>query len=94
MTVSLVQWRGIIGIFNYQSLGKPNHSIYETKRNHISLIKSLSCCCHCFEKVYVPLFTLLYILVPLKYHGNVDLNPGQKYSRKISSLSAIGILVL
>ena len=63
-------------------------------RNHISLIKSLFCYCHYFEKGYVPLLKLLYIFVLLTCHGDVELNPDPKKLEKIPSLSGAGILIL
>ena len=42
MTVNLVQWRAVIGIFDYRSSEKTNNNnIYKMTKNNISLIECL-----------------------------------------------------
>ena len=86
----------VLGILNYRRSEKSNNSIYKMTRNHISFIKSLSFCYHCFEKVYSLLLTLQYKFVLLKCHGDIELNPDPeklKAKRKMFPLSPIGVLI-
>ena len=78
MTVSLVQWRAVIGVFNCRSLVMSKNSENYLVNNFISLIESLLLLCHYFESAYIFLFTLLYLFVLLQCHGDIELNPGPK----------------
>ena len=76
MTVSLVQWRAVIGVFNCRSLVMSKNSENYLVNNFISLIESLLLLCHYFESAYIFLFTLLYLFVLLQCDGDIELNPG------------------
>ena len=64
MTVSLVSWHAVIGIFNCRisvmSKNCENHLV----NNFTSLIESSLLFYHYFESAYISLFTLLYIYLP------------------------------
>ena len=60
MTVNLVQWRAVIGIFNFRS---PVMLSYECNpnKNLASLFEVLLFCWHCFESAFIFLLTLVYL---------------------------------
>ena len=78
MTVSLVQWRAVTGIFNCRILAMSKNCENYLVNNFISLIESLLLLCHYFESASIFLFTLLYLFVLLQCHGDIELNPGPK----------------
>ena len=84
MTVSLVSWRAVIGIFNCRiSVMSKNCESYLVN-NFTSLIESSLLFYHYFESAYISLFTLLYIFALLQCHGDIELNPGPKKLRNKS----------
>ena len=78
MTVSLVQWRAVIGVFNCRILVMSKNCDNYLVNEFISLIESLLLLYHYFESAYIFLFTLLYLFVLLQCHGDIELNPGPK----------------
>ena len=78
MTVSLVQWRAVIGVFNCRILVMSKNCENYLVNKFISLIESLLLLYHYFESAYIFLFTLLYLFVVLQCHGDIELNPGPK----------------
>ena len=78
MTVSLVQWRAVIGAFNCQILVMFKNCENYLVNNFISLIETLLLLYHYFESAYKFLFTLLYLFVALQCHGDIELNSGPK----------------
>ena len=62
MTVSLVQWRAVIGVFNCR--------ILVMSKNCENILYTFL--------FYIFLFTLLYLFVILQCHGDIKLNPGPK----------------
>ena len=76
MTVSLVQWRAVIGIFNFQGVTIPKNHLCNLSKNLICLFKILLVCWHYFESAFIFLLTLTYIFLLLQCHGNIELNPG------------------
>ena len=80
MTVTLNQWRAVIGTFNCGSLFTINsHSISLTGRFiYFLLICILPKC------LYISLLTPLYIFSFLLYHGDIELNPGPRKLRQNS----------
>ena len=78
MTVSLVQWRAVIGVFNCRILVMSKNCENYLVNKFISLIESLLLLYHYFESAYIFLFTLLYLFVLLQCHGDIELNPGPK----------------
>ena len=91
MTVSLIQWRAVIGVFNCRILVMTKNYENYFVNNFICLIESLLLLYHYFESAYIFLFTLLYLFVLLQCHGDIELNPGPKNFLKNYSQSAIGI---
>ena len=86
MSVSLVQWRAIIGVSNCRILVMSKNCENYLVNNFISLIESLLLSYHYFEKAYIFLFPLLHLFVLLQCHGVIELNPGLK-KLKIKLLS-------
>ena len=84
MTVNLVQWRAVIGIFNSRISG-----IFINKRcniiiNLISMFETLLLFYHYVEGVYITIITLLFIFALLLCHGDIEINPGPKKLKKNS----------
>ena len=80
MTVDLVQWRAVIGIFNSRI-----SAIFINKIiNLISMFETLLLFYHYTEGVYITIITLLFIFVLLLCHGNTEINPGPKKLKKNS----------
>ena len=77
MTVNLVQWRAVIGVFNCRSSAKSSHEC-KLAKNFVSLFEVLLFCWHCFESTFIFLLTLVYIFIFLQCDGDVELNPGLK----------------
>ena len=78
MTVNLVQWRAVIGIFNFRISG-----IFKNKRcniiiNLISMFETLLLFFHYVEGVYITIITFLFIFTLLLCHGDIEINPGPK----------------
>ena len=84
MTVNLVQWRAVIGIFNFRISG-----IFKNKRcniiiNLISMFETLLLFFHYVKGVYITIITLLFIFALLLCHGDIEINPGPKKLKKNS----------
>ena len=78
MTVSLVQWRAVVGIFNCPSLVISKSNICNISKNLCSIFECLFLCYHCFENFLFFLLTFLYMFFLLRYHGDIELNPGPR----------------
>ena len=76
MTVRLVQWRAVIGIFNYCSVVISKNLMSNMSKNLGSILKCLFLCFHCFESVFLSLLTFFYIFLLLRSHGDIELKPG------------------
>ena len=74
MTVKFVQWRAVIGIFNCRSSAM---SCNLTK-NFASMFEVLLLCWHYFESAFIFLLTLVYMLIILQCHGDIEPNPGPR----------------
>ena len=81
MTVSLVQWRAVIGIFDCRCLVISKSSISRLIKNFGSLFESLFLCFDYFKCILLFLLTFLYISVLLRRHGDIELNPGPRKSK-------------
>ena len=77
MTVNLAQWRAIIGIFNCRSSATCCH-VCNLTQNFVSLFEVLLYCWHYFESAFIILSALVYILIILRCHGDIELNPGPR----------------
>ena len=83
MTVSLVHWSAVIGIFNCQGVTIPKNHLCNLSKNLISLFEILLVCWHYFESAFIFLPALTYIFLLLQCHGDIELNPGpQKLKAK------------
>ena len=87
MTVSLVSWRAVIGIFNCRISVMSKICESHLVNNFTCLIESLLLFYHYFESAYIVLFTLLYIFPLLQCHGDIELNPGPQKLLNNNSLS-------
>ena len=76
--ISLVQWRAVIGVFNYRILVMSKNCENYLGNKFISLIESLLLSYHYFESAFIFLSTLLYLFVLLQCHGDIEPNPGLK----------------
>ena len=76
MTVSLVQWRAVIGIFNCQGVTIPKNHLCNLSKNLICLCEIFLVCWHYFESALFFLLTLAYIFLLLQCHGDIELNQG------------------
>ena len=94
MTVSLVQWYALIGIFNCRISRTTTNNRYNLMRKFVSTLENLLLFYHYLEGVYTTVITLRDIFVVLLSHGDIEPNPGPKKLKKIPFLSAIGILIV
>ena len=74
MTVSLIQWRAVIGIFNCRFLGISKSC--NLSRNFTTVFETVLLCCHYFENAYIFLLSFLYISCFLLFHGDIESNLG------------------
>ena len=95
MTVSLVQWRALIGIFNCRISGTSTNNRYRYNliRKFLSMFENLLLFYYYLEGEHITVITLLYIFVLLLCHGDIEPNPGPKKLKKNPFLSAIGISI-
>ena len=76
MTVSLIQWCGVIGIFNCQFLGISKNC--NLSRNFTTVFETVLLCFHYFENAYIFLLTFLYISCFLLCRGDIESNPSPR----------------
>ena len=81
MTVSLVQWRAVIGIFNRRSLKISKNVACNIRKNTSTIFEFLILCFHYFESFFFSLLTCLYIFLLLRSHGDIELKPGSNKSK-------------
>ena len=81
MTVSLVQWRAVTGIFSCRCLVICKSSISRLTKNFGSLFESLLLCFAYFKSTPLFLLTFLYIFILLRRHGDIELNAGPRKSK-------------
>ena len=77
MTVSLAQYRAVIGIFNCRNAVISCH-VSNLNKNLISLFEVVLFCWHYFESAFLFLLTLVYLFIILQCHGDVEPNPGPR----------------
>ena len=77
MTVNLVQWRVVCGMFNCRS-SAVTQKVYNLKQNFLSLIRTLFLCWHYLENTFIFFLTLVYLFTFLQCHGDIELNPGPR----------------
>ena len=80
MTVSLVQWRAAIGIFNCRSLEMHKNFICNKFKVLVTILECLFLCYHYLESFFFSLPTILSMFLLLRSHGDIDLNPGPRKS--------------
>ena len=94
MTVSLVQWRALIGTFNCRISGTSANNRCNLTRKFVSMLENLLLFSHYLKGVCITVITLLYIFVLLLCHGVIEPEPEPKKLKKIPFLSVIGILMV
>ena len=77
MTVNLVQWLAVIGIFNCRSSAILYHAC-NLNQNFVFMFEVLLYCWHYFESVFTFLLTPVYILIILQCHKDIEPNPGPR----------------
>ena len=76
MTVSLVQWRAVIGIFNCCFVGLSKAC--NLSKNVTNVFEMVLLFYNYFETAYIFLLAFLYIFSFLNCHGDIELNPGPR----------------
>ena len=67
---------------------------FNLTKNFVTLFEVLLFCWHYFESAFIFLLTLVYILIFLQCHGDIEPNPGPKKKKKLATFQfAIGILI-
>ena len=94
MTVSLVQWRAVIGIFNCRMSVVSTNCECKLSRNFITMLEILLLCYYYLESTYMSLLTSLYMFILLQCHGDIEKNPGPTKLKNNHSQYAIGILIV
>ena len=74
MTVSLIQWRAVITIFNCRFVGLSKNC--NLSRTFTTAFEMVFLCYHYFESVHIFLLAFLYMSCFLNCHGDIELNPG------------------
>ena len=78
MTVSLVQWRGLIGIFNCRISGTSTNNRYNHIRIFASMFENFLLFYHYLKGACTNVITFLFIFVLLLCHGDIKPNSGPK----------------
>ena len=86
VTVSLVQWRAVIGIFHYRRLATFTKLVLNLTNDFDSLLEILFLCWHYFENTFIFLLTLVYLFLFQQCHNNIEPNPGPRNIFKNSIL--------
>ena len=81
MTVSVIQWSAVIGIFNCHCLVISKSVTRRLTRNFGSLFESLFLCFDYLKSTLLFLLKFLYIFVLLQHHRDIELNPGPRKSK-------------
>ena len=84
MTVSLLQWRAIIGTFNCRMSVVSTNCECKLIRNFITMLEILLLCYYYLESNYMSFLTLLYMFILLQCHGDIEKNPGPRKLKKKS----------
>ena len=83
MTVSLIQIRAVIGIFNCRVSVKSNQ-VNNLAKKLISMFEILLFCSHFIKSAFIYLLIFLYLFTFLSCHGDIELNPGPRKEKKNS----------
>ena len=82
MSVSMVQWRAVTGIFNCRSLVISKNLMCNMSKNLGSIFKYLFLCFHCFKSFFLSLLTFLYTFLLIRSHGDIKLNSGPRKTKE------------
>ena len=91
MTVSLLQWGAVKGIFNCRVSTKCECKL---SRNFITMLEIVLLCYYYLERTDMSFLTLLYMFLLLQCHGYIEKNPGPRKLKKHHSQYANGILIV
>ena len=97
MTVSLFQWRAVVGTFNCRMSVVPTNCERKLSGNFITMLEILLICYYYFENTAMSFVTLLYMLILLQCHGDIEKKSRSKKTKKKKknpSQYAIGILIV
>ena len=86
MTVSLVQWYALIGIFNCQVSVTSRNNRYNLIRNFVSMLENFLLFYHYLKGVYITVITFLYVFALLLCHGDIEPNSAPKKLKKYLSV--------
>ena len=87
MTVSLAQWRPVLGIFNCRRLAASAKLVLNITNNFDSLLEILFLCWHYFESTFIFLLTLVHLFLFLQCQGDIEPNPCPRNIKKKFHLS-------
>ena len=80
MTVSLIQWHAVIGIFNCSYVGLSKTC--NLSKNVTTVLEIVLLCYHYFQSAYIFLLKFVYIFSFLYCHVDIELNPGPRKSKE------------
>ena len=83
MTVSLFQWRAVVGTFNCRMSVVPTNCERKLSGNFITMLEILLICYYYFENTAMFFLMLLYMLILLQCHGDIEKNPVPRKLNKI-----------
>ena len=84
MTVSLLQWRAVIGIFNGRMSVVSTNCECKLSRNIVTMLEILLLCYYNLESTYISFLTLLYMFILLQCHGDIEKNLGPRKLKTIT----------
>ena len=82
ITVSLVQWRAVTGIFNCRNLATSTKLVLNLTNDFDSLLEILFLCLHYFESTFIFLLTSVYLFLFLQCQGDIEPNSGPRNIKK------------
>ena len=84
MTVSLFQWRAVIGIFDCRMSVVSTNCDCKLSGDFNTMLEILLLCYIYLESTYMFFLTLLYMFTRLQCHRGIEKNPGPRKLKKKS----------
>ena len=84
MTVSLLQWSALIGIFNCRMSVVSTNCECKLIRNFVTMFEILLLCYYYLESTYLSFLTLLYMFILLQCHGDIEKKSRSEKTKKKS----------
>ena len=94
MTVNLLQWSAVIGIFNCRMSVVSTNCECKLSTNCITMLEILLLYYYYLGSTYMAFLTLLYMFILSQCHGYIEKNPGPRKLKTNHSKYAIGILIV